>query len=208
MLTITNMVDKYTDRNYDPIANPVMIYPGKKIKKTTRVSLKTNIKRNIKVLKKRKYSKYNMERLVNALYVGQKHYKIHYKDVLAMLKIESDFRIVIKSVKNRDGTYDIGISQQNSPYYKKRYKTATKILKKYKIKHSKGKYDLYLSVLSCYGELNWIKKALCDSRKYSYKRWICSYNTGVAGYTYKINAREKYWKKFSKSRFKLSKGYL
>ena len=47
MLTITTIVDKYNDNNYDPITNPVKIYPGKKIKKVTRISLKTSIKKNI-----------------------------------------------------------------------------------------------------------------------------------------------------------------
>lgn len=200
----------YKDQKYNPLQTTQVnqVYPKVKLKKIAqkkKIDLKLSIEKDLKILNKRKYSKTNTRRLVRSLYIGQRHYGIHYKDVLAMLKIESDFKIVTKS-RNTDGTYDIGLSQQNSPYYKNRYKVASRVLKKYRIKHSNWDYDIYVNVLACYGELNCIKKRI--KNRYSYKRWICSYNTGVAGYNYKIKARERYFKKFKIARSKLNTGYL
>lgn len=85
--------------------------------------------------------------MMRAIEIGEKYYNVDRDIVLAVIFIESDFKV---NAVNRK-TKDYGLSQQNDKYHLARYKLVSKILDAEKIRYNiDNKYDIYLNVLSCF----------------------------------------------------------
>lgn len=135
-------------------------------------------------------------KVIKLLRIGQEKYGVPYKDMLAIMAIESGFKKYAKH-RNRDRSLDYGLTQQNSRYIKKRYRAATAHLKRYGIPHKRiyHKYDIGLNLMSAILFQRDIRR-----QTRNYRRIIVSYNTGMAGY-YKYKAKgNKYFKRFMKYR--------
>lgn len=147
----------------------------------------------------RKWSNKNKKILKDTLYVGSKHYGINHRTVLSLISIESTFKIRAFN-KNRNGTKDYGLCQINSINWKGLSKVSKKILDKNKIRYGKGKYNITLNVMNCYGHLNGSKYVLKKKKRYSHKKMIQSYNVGVAGSLSKSKKysriRKRYYSKY------------
>jgi len=144
----------------------------------------------------RKWSQENKQKCIDALYYGQQEFDIDYKIVMSLISIESQYRIVVIG-KNKNGSKDFGLSQQNSRYIKQRYRAAEEYLNKYKIKYSNSNFDISKNIFSCY-------MLLRDTNEYGnlilFRDYIASYNVGIRGirqeHTQKI--ADKYFNKFMK----------
>ena len=121
--------------------------------------------------------------ITNAIIIGQKHYPhINYKYILSFISIESRWDIYAKN-KNKNNTFDYGLTQQNSKYLRNRYKVAQKLCDHYKVKYIKSNYDITLNILSAYIYFNEIKQNIHNN-----KQQIIAYNTGIKGsYKYQNN---------------------
>lgn len=110
--------------------------------------------------------------MMRAINIGEKYYDVDRDIVIAVIFIESDFKVNRKSKKNDNGTYDYGLSQQNDKYYLARYKHVARILDAEKISYDiNNKYDIYLNVLSCFYYLDH-----CINQKGSKSQGIKKYN--------------------------------
>lgn len=106
--------------------------------------------------------------MIRALEIGQKYFAIDKDIVLAVIFIESDFKV--KAVNKT--TLDYGLTQQNNRYYLARYKHVKKYLDKEKIDcNIDDKYDIYLNVLSAFYYLD-----LCIKQKGTITQGIKKYN--------------------------------
>ena len=111
--------------------------------------------------------------MLRAIEVGSKYFPhIEPEIVLSVFYIESHFDKYALNT-NTNETEDYGLSQQNSKYYKDRFKTAKIILDKEKLFRSdwNNPYDIYLNVLACYIHLDW-----CFKQKQSKTEGIKKYN--------------------------------
>lgn len=106
--------------------------------------------------------------MMRAVDIGERYYNIDRDIVLAVIFIESDFKV---NAVNRK-TKDYGLSQQNDKYYLDRYKLVAKILDKERIEYDiNNKYDIYLNVLSCFYYLDH-----CINLKGSKSQGVKKYN--------------------------------
>ena len=110
--------------------------------------------------------------MMRAIEIGEKYYNVDRDIVLAVIFIESEFKVTRKSKQNDNGTYDYGLSQQNDKYYLARYKLVAKILDAENISYYiNNKYDIYLNVLSCFYYLDH-----CINQKGSKSQGVKKYN--------------------------------
>ena len=106
--------------------------------------------------------------LMRAIEIGERYYNVDRDIVLAVIFIESDFKVKAENRK----TKDYGLSQQNDKYYLDRYKLVSKILDAEKISYNiNNKYDIYLNVLSCFYYLDH-----CINLKGSKSQGVKKYN--------------------------------
>ena len=106
--------------------------------------------------------------MMRAIEIGEKYYNVDRNIVLAVIFIESDFKV---NAVNRK-TKDYGLSQQNDKYYLARYKHVARILDAEKIRYDiNNKYDIYLNVLSCFYYLDH-----CINLKGSKSQGVKKYN--------------------------------
>jgi len=106
--------------------------------------------------------------MMRAVEIGEKYYNVDRDIVLAVIFIESDFKV---NAVNRK-TKDYGLSQQNDKYYLARYKHVSMILDAEKISYDiNNKYDIYLNVLSCFYYLDH-----CINLKDSKSQGVKKYN--------------------------------
>jgi soluble lytic murein transglycosylase-like protein len=143
----------------------------------------------------RKWSYKNKQVFLNAIRVTSKHYNIDKFDLMTFVALESNYKITARGKKNSNGTYDAGLTQQNSNYYKGRYKIVSSVAKRYGLEHDiNNKFDITLNVLSCGYFVNSLRSEIYQ--KYgdgSEFRLIASYNTGIAGFKrFPSKAREYY----------------
>ena len=159
--------------------------------------------RRINEMKRKKMSITDVYKTAEALYIGQKEYKFSYKYVASILKIESNYTPYVTSKPNKNKTVDYGIAQINSNNWNRLSKQSKKILKKYKIKYTNSKHDIYVGILNSYGYLHWSKNYLIKKNRYSSKKWIQAYNVGVSGAFSKSKKlkekRKEYFKAFRKA---------
>lgn len=105
---------------------------------------------------------------MRAIDIGEKYYDVDRDVVLAVIFIESDFKV---NAVNRK-TKDYGLSQQNEKYYLARYKHVSRILDAEKVSYDiNNKYDIYLNVLSCFYYLDH-----CINLKGSKSQGVKKYN--------------------------------
>lgn len=152
----------------------------------------------------------NIDRLTLVLHVGEKKFKIDHKDVLSIIKIESNFKIDVTSKVNSNGTRDHGLGQINSENIPHLYPKAAWHLRKNGIWYSNisDKHDLALNVMSSIIYLNDTRQSIKSFGGYfDKKRWIQAYNTGLVGSISPqkgyVVARNRYWKRFLDSRVRL-----
>ena len=106
--------------------------------------------------------------MMRAVEIGERYYNVDRDIVLAVIFIESDFKV---NAVNRM-TKDYGLSQQNDKYYLARYKLVSKILDAEKIRYNiDNKYDISLNVLSCFYYLDH-----CINLKASKSQGVKKYN--------------------------------
>jgi soluble lytic murein transglycosylase-like protein len=106
--------------------------------------------------------------MMRAIEIGERYYNVDRDIVLAVIFIESDFKVNAVNIK----TLDYGLSQQNDKYYLDRYKLVSKILDAEKIRYNiNNKYDIYLNVLSCFYYLDH-----CINLKDSKSQGVKKYN--------------------------------
>jgi len=177
----------------DPLENAY------EIKFNYKEDYKRQVRNNIDFfLKKhnRKWSDQNIDKLMTALIIGQQEFNINYKAVLAIISIESNFKI--NAVGKNKGSEDYGLTQQNSLYYEKRYKSAEKYLDEYGIQYTSSKFDISKNVISCYAFLNELRRSEHTTNLYEI---IDAYNKGIRGM--KRSNCMKYYVKFSKEFFNI-----
>jgi hypothetical protein len=151
----------------------------------------------------RKWSKHFKKKVILTLQKGEIEFEINHRDILAIMSIESNFKLKATN-SNNNGTKDYGLCQINGPNYKYLNKVSERVLNKHSIKYSLYKYNPSLNIMNCYAYLNWSKRVLKKRKVYSTKKLIQSYNVGVNGCistnkNYK-KIRAKYYKKFLKER--------
>ena len=126
---------------------------------------------------KRNWSKENKNKCIDALYYGQQEWSIDYKIVMSLISIESQYRIVVTG-RNRNGSKDFGLTQQNSRYVKQRYRATENFLNDYKIKYTNSNFDIGKNIFACY-------MLLRNTSEYYdlilFRDFIASYNVGVRG---------------------------
>ena len=106
--------------------------------------------------------------MMRSIEIGEKYYNVDRNIVLAVIFIESDFKVNAVNKKTRD----YGLSQQNDKYYLARYKHVSRILDAEKIRYDiNNKYDIYLNVLSCFYYLDH-----CINLKGSKSQGVKKYN--------------------------------
>lgn len=105
---------------------------------------------------------------MRAIEIGEKYYNVDRDIVLAVIYIESDFKVNAVNRKTRD----YGLSQQNEKFLIARYKHVSRILDAEKIRYDiNNKYDIYLNVLSCFYYLDH-----CINLKGSKSQGVKKYN--------------------------------
>lgn len=148
----------------------------------------------------RPWSYHFREKIVRVLVVGEKMGVFH-QDILAIISIESWYKIRRPNCKNRNGTCDYGLTQQNSRSVWRRYRRAAPILRRNMISYNpKDIYDPALNVMSAVLYLRDIQRATGRKRG---RRYIASYNTGMRGYFLYPKKAARYYRKWLKERKKL-----
>ena len=150
---------------------------------------------------KQNWTDKNRNHCINILYCGQQEFQIDYKIILGLIATESEFRITVQRKNIRKGrvkSVDFGLTQQNSRYYKDRYRATIPYLKQYRIKYTDSKFDMAKNIFSCY-------MILSDTNKYGnlihFKDFIASYNVGVHGtkHDYMQKTIDEYYNRFMKN---------
>jgi hypothetical protein len=152
----------------------------------------------------KKWSKKNIDDLTHILQFGNNHeyFKIDYKIVLSILSHESKMNIYETSKKNFDGSYDYGIGQQNSYFYKKRFIKACIIKEKYNIVKTNCTTDNFDIIAGAIATLLYLKENRDQLDNYgkttgkhiTFEKWIISYNSGLSGIIASIRSRNDNYK--------------
>ena len=141
---------------------------------------------------KRTWSDKTFSRVVNTIVIMERRTRIPHEDVVAIIATESEMKIIATG-RNKDGSTDFGLSQQNSKHIKARYLTASKILAEEGIQFDiSNKYDVALNVAACFVFLNDIKTELGTGARHA--DIIKSYNVGVRGV--QLGRGEQYYNRF------------
>jgi soluble lytic murein transglycosylase-like protein len=141
---------------------------------------------NLLIYAQNKMSLNDYVSMMRAIEIGERYYNVDRDIVLAVIFIESDFKV---NAVNRK-TLDYGLSQQNDKYHLARYKLVSKILDAEKIEYDiNNKYDIYLNVLSCFYYLDH-----CINLKASKSQGVKKYNgTGKRAEAYLNKFLEVYY---------------
>ena len=132
---------------------------------------------------------------LKAVNIASLHYNIEALDIMTYVALESNYTIRPPVRENSNGTYDYGLTQQNSDYYRSRFRITSKIAKQYNLKYNiNDRTDITLQVLSCAYFVNSLRTEI--KQKYgsvSHYRMTASYNTGIKGFAkYPKKAKEYY----------------
>lgn len=136
--------------------------------------------------------------LAYALLLGEREYKIPYKDVLSIIAVESKFNPIVVR-KNKNKTYDYGLCQINSRNWECLSIKAKEALYRQEAIYIDSKFDIVLNVMCAYVHLSDIRNHIID-KEGTYQHYIQAYNVGMNG-TFSNNAnirniRNNYFKKF------------
>lgn len=144
--------------------------------------------RLIEVLERKPYSvqtRWNL-RFINKsaleLYYIERNLKIELKRIFAIIEIKSKFKYWVRSKPNENGSYDYGLTQQNSRYYQRRclsaYRRPCKV------------HELYLPHVS----LRLMRETLIDcSRDWGTEMLFVCYNSPKAA---SKEIKTDYWRLF------------
>ena len=150
----------------------------------------------------RKWSYKDKQTFLNTVRVASKHYNIETFDLMTFVALESNYKIDPRPKTNRNGTFDYGLTQQNSNYYKGRYKIVSRVAKQYGLDYNiENKFDITLNVLSCAYFVNSLKKEI--RQKYdttTHFQVVASYNTGIKGFYKNRKIAKQYYQTFMKLR--------
>lgn len=164
------------------------------------------------ITKRKRISTNQIDQLAKVLFVGYKEYGADYKDVLAHIMTESEFKVYAKGYnwrRNKKGkrylhSIDYGIAQINSKNMKKLYRYSEHILNKYNVKHNvRSKYDISLNVMSAIVYKQDVKRYVKKKpSKYHapHVQKVVAYNVGMRGSTLKryIKPARRYYKRYNK----------
>jgi hypothetical protein len=132
---------------------------------------------------RRQWNANNINTLTNTLLIAEHYTDIPHKNLLSTILTESDMDIYcIPKHKNLNGTIDIGLTQQNSPYIKTRYRVARKILNKAGIDYSNNVFDISTNVMAGAIVLKEFKKELKDRGIQTKYAHYIAYNVGTGGF--------------------------
>ena len=135
---------------------------------------------------------------LKAVNIASQHYNIEALDIMTYVALESNYTIRPKPRRNSNGTYDYGLTQQNSNYYKGRFRITSKIAKQYNLKYNiNDRTDITLQVLSCAYFVNSLRTEI--KQKYgsvSHYRMTASYNTGIKGFSRLPTKAKEYYSVF------------
>jgi len=141
----------------------------------------------------RNWSEQNKNRCIELLYKGQLEFDIHYKIVLSIVAIESQFKI--DAIGKNKKSIDYGLAQINSRYLKQRYRATEQYLNQHKIKYTDSKFDMNKNIYSCF---MYLKNIMEYGDLVQFSDHIKSYNVGIRGC--KLNTMQKsaniYYNKF------------
>ena len=147
---------------------------------------------------KRKWSLEDKQTFLKTIKVAEKFYYIDKYDLMTFVALESNYTIRALSKPNRNGTRDAGLTQQNSDYYKARYRRVAKVAKAYGLKYDiNNKFDIALNVLSCAYFVNSLKIEI--KKKYNatdHFQVVASYNTGIKGFFKNRKIAKQYYSVF------------
>lgn len=140
---------------------------------------------------KKQWTRRNINKLATVLIAAENYTDIPHKELLSTILTESDMDIYSVSGPNRNGTFDVSLVQQNSPYLKSRYNAAKKILDRAGIDYSNNLFDISVNVMSGAVVLKDFKKQLKRrgvTNKYAH---VVAYNVGPSGFFKKKLAPKK-----------------
>lgn len=161
---------------------------------------------------KRKLSNEEKKDIISVLKLSDEKYGIDYKDLIAMISLESRFNKNVKSCNyekrwNRSKrkfyrvckSIDFGYTQQNSKSLAdgRRIQKAKKLLTSNKIKFTNNIYDTKLNIMCAVVYYLELRKILYNNGDYSYHKFISSYNTGISGYRKYPKKAQRYFEVFS-----------
>jgi len=170
--------------------------------------VKSNVKKAISFQEKdirQQWTSNNINKLTTVLITIENHFGINHKKMLSTILTESDMDIYAVSGPNRNGSYDYGLVQQNSPYLKRRYNLAKKILNKYNIAYSNDVFDISVNVMSGAVVLKDFKSRLKQKGVQGEFCHFVAYNCGPSGYFYPSlkKVRYRYLKRYKRFYYKL-----
>jgi hypothetical protein len=140
----------------------------------------------------RNWNYINKKLFVEVVYAGQKEFEIDYKIVMAIIAVESNYKIQARG-KNKK-SIDYGLCQLNSKYIKQRYKVSEIYLKKNGFRYSDSIYDIGKNIFACYIYLS----DMSDVPELIYfKDYIDAYNKGVRG-ALRNKTNDDYYNRFMK----------
>lgn len=149
---------------------------------------------------KRKWSETNKDVFLKTIRAAEKHYSVDKYDLMVFVALESNYTIRALSKANRNGTRDVGLTQQNSDYYKSRYRTVAKVAERYGLRYNiNNKFDITLNILSCAYFVNSLKIEI--KKKYNttdHFQVVASYNTGIKGFFINRSIAKEYYSIFKK----------
>jgi len=195
LITLLFMVScsapKVVEENKDPLKAARVL----DIESIVRHDIKTDL---MFFLKKHKqnWTQANIQKCVDLLYAGEEEFNVEYKIVLAIMSVESQYNISAigknYNKKKKLVSTDFGLSQQNSKYYKDRYKAAMPFLDEAGFKYDvNNRFDIGLNIYSCYMYLN----DMTDYRDLiCFSDYISAYNRGKDGAVNRSN--NEYYNKF------------
>jgi len=143
----------------------------------------------------RKWSARDKQIFLQTIKAASKHYQIDPFDLMTFVALESNYKITATSKPNSNGTRDFGLTQQNSNFYKTRYRIVSKVADSYGLRYnSNNKFDIVLNVMSCSYFISSLRKEIKEKYGSVEKfQLIASYNTGIAGFKrYKKKAQQYY----------------
>jgi hypothetical protein len=126
----------------------------------------------------------NVNKLTTVLIAVEKYVGINHKKMLSTILTESDMDIKVVSGPNRNGSYDYGLIQQNSPYLKQRYAAAKKLLRKHHIAYTNDLFDITVNVMSGALVIKDFQSQLKRRGVEGEYAHFVAYNCGPSGYFY------------------------
>jgi len=147
----------------------------------------------------RTWNQKQVDQLVTALKVCDAQFNVSPRVMLGIILTESEMKIREVSPRNRNGSTDYGLIQQNSDYLEERYAAARKVLDSYDIPYTNDRFDILVNVVSGGWTMADFRKELIDRKVYDPDLHLVAYNVGPSGALMpsRKERRERYLKRFT-----------